>query len=73
MQFIDARDLAAIIVKTIEDGHTGTCNATGPIRPLADTARDTLTWAKTRPDDHRWGAGLSAEKEQRILDAWKAR
>lgn len=142
VQFIDARDLAAFIVKTLEDGHTGTYNATGPIRPyamaevlhgiravtsadvqftwvepeflaqqgvgpwmelplwvpavgpmagfskvsnekarnvgltfrpLADTARDTLTWAKTRPDDHRWGAGLSAEKEQRVLEAWKAR
>lgn len=30
VQFIDARDLAAFIVKLVEDGHTGTYNAVGP-------------------------------------------
>ena len=30
VQFIDARDLGAWIVKMIEDGHSGTYNATGP-------------------------------------------
>jgi 2'-hydroxyisoflavone reductase len=34
VQFIDARDLGAWIVKVVEDGHTGTYNATGPQRPL---------------------------------------
>jgi 2'-hydroxyisoflavone reductase len=139
VQFIDARDLGAWIVKMVEDGHGGTYNATGPrdplsmaemlygikaittagaqftwipddflgkqsvgpwmemplwipadpqsigfsqlsiekavargltFRPLADTARDTLTFAKTRPANWKWRAGLSADKEQAVLKAW---
>jgi 2'-hydroxyisoflavone reductase len=42
-------------------------------RPLADTVRDTLAWSRTRPADHRWGAGLAAEKEKKVLAAWHAR
>lgn len=42
-------------------------------RPLADTIRDTLAWSRTRPADHRWGAGMAAEKEKRVLAAWRAR
>ncbi|MHC5011093.1 MAG: NAD-dependent epimerase/dehydratase family protein [Planctomycetota bacterium] len=42
-------------------------------RAPADTIRDTLAWAKTRPADHRWRAGLAAEKEARVLAAWHAR
>lgn len=42
-------------------------------RPLAETARDTIAWAKTRPADHKWGAGMDAEKEQRVLKAWRER
>lgn len=42
-------------------------------RPMADTVRDTLAWSQTRPADHRWGAGLAAEKEQRVLKAWHDR
>jgi len=34
VQYIDARDLAAFIIKTIEDGHPGVYNATGPAAPL---------------------------------------
>ena len=37
-------------------------------RPLEDTVRDTLAWAKTRPADHKWRAGLSAEREKELLD-----
>lgn len=39
-------------------------------RPLADTARDTLEWAATRPADVAWLAGLKREREREILRAW---
>mgnify|MGYP000871635640 CR=1 FL=1 len=42
-------------------------------RPLAETIRDTLAWSRTRPGDHRWGAGITAEKEARVLAAWHDR
>ena len=42
-------------------------------RPLEDTARATLDWARTRPADHTWRAGMERDKESRILDAWRAR
>ena len=37
-------------------------------RPLAETVRDTLAWAATRPADHPWRAGLTAEREAELLD-----
>lgn len=42
-------------------------------RPLAETARDTLQWARERPADHQWQAGLSAEREEELLQAWRER
>ena len=39
------------------------------LRPLGHTIRDTLAWARTRPADHAWKAGLSAEKEATLLAA----
>jgi 2'-hydroxyisoflavone reductase len=36
-------------------------------RPLEETVRDTLEWAKTRPTDHEWRAGLTAEREAEVL------
>lgn len=39
-------------------------------RPVADTIRDTAEWAATRPADHRWRAGLTAERERELLAAW---
>ena len=42
-------------------------------RPPAETMRDTWEWARTLPADHRWGAGLAADKEARVLKAWHAR
>ena len=139
VQFIDARDLGAWIVKVVEDGHVGVFNATGPqrplpmagllygckavvsndarftwvpdqfclehevgpwmemplwipndpdsvgfsqvsieralshgltFRPLADTAKATLDWAKTRPAGRKPRAGLNPEKEAAVLKAW---
>ncbi len=37
-------------------------------RPLEDTVRDTLAWAKARPADHQWRAGLTPEREQELLE-----
>lgn len=36
-------------------------------RPLEKTVRDTLEWAKTRPAEHEWRAGLQPEREQELL------
>ena len=41
-------------------------------RPVAETVRDTLAWAQTRPSDHAWRAGIAAEKETAVLQAWHA-
>lgn len=43
------------------------------IRPLAETVRDTLTWAATRPADHEWRAGISREREADLLQKWHNR
>lgn len=42
-------------------------------RPLAETARDTLTWWKALPPERRQKprAGLSPEREAAVLAAWK--
>jgi 2'-hydroxyisoflavone reductase len=44
-------------------------------RPITDTARATLDWFKSLPDDRRGKlrAGLSQERETKVLAAWKAR
>ena len=41
-------------------------------RPLAETVRDTISWASTRPVERDWGAGLNAKREDELLLAWKA-
>lgn len=42
-------------------------------RPLAKTARDTLAWFKSLPQDRqsKIHAGLTAEREAEVLTAWK--
>lgn len=42
-------------------------------RSLAQTVRDTLRWALTRPADYTWRAGLAAEREAQLLRAWQER
>jgi 2'-hydroxyisoflavone reductase len=43
-------------------------------RPLAVTATDTLAWHRSRPEDARsLLAGISAEREQAVLQAWRER
>ena len=39
--------------------------------PVAKTARDTMDWVKTRPDNYRWQAGLAADREKTLIDVWK--
>jgi 2'-hydroxyisoflavone reductase len=46
-------------------------NAGLTFRSLEETVRDTLEWAKTRPPDHEWRAGLKAEREAQLLAALK--
>jgi 2'-hydroxyisoflavone reductase len=41
-------------------------------RPLAETIADTLAWAKTRPVDHAWRAGLTHDREAELLQKWHA-
>jgi 2'-hydroxyisoflavone reductase len=42
-------------------------------RPLADTARNTLSWFKSLPQDRqsKLRAGLTPEREAEVLSAWK--
>ena len=44
-------------------------------RPLGDTARDTLAWFKSLPQDRqsKLRAGLTPERETEVLAAWKKR
>lgn len=36
-------------------------------RPLEETLRATIEWAKSRPADHAWRAGLAREREAELL------
>lgn len=36
-------------------------------RPLEDTVRNSLEWAKQRPANHEWRAGLTREREAELL------
>jgi 2'-hydroxyisoflavone reductase len=44
-------------------------------RPLADTAKSTLDWYKTRPaaEQEKARAGIAPEKEKAVLAAWHAK
>lgn len=42
-------------------------------RPLATTIRDTLAWQATRDAAHPWRAGITAEREIQLLEAWQQR
>ena len=47
------------------------CSAGLKIRPLADTVRDTLAWARTRSANIPRRSGLAAEREQTLLAEWR--
>jgi 2'-hydroxyisoflavone reductase len=44
-------------------------------RPVSSTAKDTLAWFRTLPEDRRGklGAGITSEKEAELLAAWHAK
>ncbi len=43
-------------------------------RPLAETARDTLDWWKSKPEEERtMRMGIAPEKEAEVLRAWHER
>ena len=139
VQIIDGRDMAAWIVKMVEEKRAGVYNAVGPeqrltmrilleacvtvvnrqthltwvseeflldagaepwseipvwvpeldaafdtvsnakaiaaglkFRPLAETIADTFAWAQTRASDYTWRAGLTREREAKLLQRWHA-
>ncbi len=39
-------------------------------RSIEETIRDTLAWARMRPADHTWRAGMQAEREAELLKDW---
>jgi nucleoside-diphosphate-sugar epimerase len=39
------------------------------VRPVSDTARDTLSWLRAHPDAGR--TGMSRERETQVLEAWR--
>ncbi|HLF90156.1 MAG TPA: hypothetical protein VI451_14515 [Anaerolineales bacterium] len=51
-------------------GVTPQAKREGQFRPLAETVRDTLAWAKTRPADWEWRAGLNPKREAELLHKW---
>jgi 2'-hydroxyisoflavone reductase len=55
------------INRALEEGLT--------FRPLAETARDTLAWFKSLPQDRqsKIHAGLDLEREAEVLAAWHKR
>jgi 2'-hydroxyisoflavone reductase len=53
--------------------HARALDAGLTFRPLAETARDTLTWFRTLPEARQQAlaAGLSPERESALLEAWR--
>jgi 2'-hydroxyisoflavone reductase len=42
-------------------------------RPIERTVADTLTWDRARAPDIQYKAGISREREQKLLDTWQSR
>ena len=41
-------------------------------RPVIETIRDTLNWhLEQRGPQHKWRAGMKAERERELLDMWR--
>jgi len=59
----DEAHMKASIGKALSAGLT--------FRSTEEIAKDTNYWARSRPQDHEWKAGLSREKEATVLQAWR--
>jgi 2'-hydroxyisoflavone reductase len=75
------KDLPMWIPNEGEDAGFGTTSNTRAVkaglkfRPVGDTAKDTLAWLQTLPEDERLKArssGIPRDKEDKILAEWKA-
>lgn len=42
-------------------------------RPIETTVRDTLHWARSRPPEYKWRAGMQLDKESELLHKWHTR
>ncbi len=42
-------------------------------RSLESTVRDTLVWARSRPPEYQWRAGMPLDKEAELLHQWHTR
>ena len=67
MSFTNAGFSRVSIARALKEGLT--------FRPLADPARDTLTWYDAQPDDRKAviRGRFTREREKEVLAAWKAR
>jgi 2'-hydroxyisoflavone reductase len=73
-------DLLALVPAAGEDGGLAQVSIARAVakglafRPLAETARDTLAWWRTLPEERRkkMRAGLAPEREAEVLARWKA-
>jgi 2'-hydroxyisoflavone reductase len=59
----DSANFTRIPIQKALEKHLG-------FRPLEYTVRDTIEFVKTREADYVWKSGLSAGKEQELLEAW---
>ena len=60
---LDSANFARVPIQKALEKHLG-------FRPLEYTVRDTIEFVKSRGVDYVWKSGLSAEKEQELLEAW---
>lgn len=42
-------------------------------RPIGDSARDTLQWAKTARPERPWRTGVRPEREKELIEKWRSR
>jgi 2'-hydroxyisoflavone reductase len=57
-------------LSAVDNSHAVTSGLT--FRPLAVTARDTLSWHQSRPDEQQaeLRTGIKADRERKVLEAW---